>query len=182
MRIIAGVYKGRRLKTPRHEGLRPTADRVKEALYNIIGPRITGATLLDLFAGTGGIGIEALSRGAATVVFADCNPASLRLVRENLAMLPPHPEIRVLPLDAEQAIRLLSREQCSFDLIFLDPPFEAGLLPRTMQTIHAAKLLAPEGWLIAEHSSRTELEAGDWRLFEKRVYGEITLSFFGYAV
>lgn len=182
MRVIAGRYKGRSLKGPKHKGLRPTADRVKEALFNIIGAKIVGADFLDLFAGSGGIGIEAISRGASQVVFADNNSASLKLVAENLQLLAVDDQTRLLRREALQAIKLLAAEGSSFDIIFLDPPFEAGLLDQTIAAITASSILKAEGWLIAEHPQRVVPASRELRVLLNRNYGDINLSIYSRAI
>lgn len=185
MRVIAGKYRGRTLQGPKHKGLRPTADRVKEALFNIIGSRIVDADFLDLFAGTGGIGIEALSRGAASVVFSDMNPQSIKLLRQNVSFLEPQEKVYIYPLRAEKTIEVLAKEQKNFDVIFLDPPFDAGLLDETILQINEFNLLREAGWLIAEHPDKIELFKSGICPFVKegtRRYGDICLTFFSHFV
>ncbi|MGE5582623.1 MAG: 16S rRNA (guanine(966)-N(2))-methyltransferase RsmD [Bacillota bacterium] len=177
MRVIAGKYKGRNLKGPKHEGLRPTADRVKEALFNIIGARINGSRFLDLFAGSGGIGIEALSRGADLVVFNDANSSSIKLLRENLTIIDPEDRYRLFQLPAERALEILNKEGDSFDLIFLDPPFQAGLVPKTLAAIAIKKLLKEDGILIVEHPTQVRIENPEFTEFLSRKYGDIHLTF-----
>jgi 16S rRNA (guanine(966)-N(2))-methyltransferase RsmD len=151
---------------------------VKEALFNILGARILEADLLDLFAGTGSIGIEALSRGAKSVVFADNNRQSIQLLKENLKILPPEENVRICQTTASQCMEMLAREKADFDLIFLDPPFEEGLLPETMAGILRNHLLREDGILIVEHSSRLTVEGPGFTPFLTRSYGDIGLSFF----
>lgn len=180
MRVITGKYRGRTIQGPKHKGLRPTADRVKEALFNIIGARIDGAVVLDLFAGTGGVGIEALSRGAHAVVFSDVNPQSIKLLRQNLAFLDPEDNVRVLQLRAEKTLELMAEEKQQFDLIFVDPPYEAGLFEKTVQSIKALDLLKPDGILVIEHPDKMRdfLEEVPFVLLSSRSYGDIALTFF----
>lgn len=178
MRVITGKYRGRSLKGPSHSGLRPTADRVKEALFNILGARIIEADFLDLFAGTGSIGIEALSRGANSVVFADANRLSIKLLQDNLKILSPDEKVRVCHGAAKQCIEILAREKADFDLIFLDPPFEEGLLPETMAGILQHRLLRDDGILIVEHPGKAIISDPGFKAFLARVYGDIGLTFF----
>ncbi len=178
MRVIAGKYKGRVLKGPDHSGLRPTADRVKEALFNILGARIINADFLDLFAGTGAIGIEALSRGAKSVVFSDSNRLSIRLLKENLKFLASDERFRVLCSPVERNIQILASQGFSFDLIFLDPPFDAGLLPGTIEKIMRYGLLNKDGTLIIEHQRKLVNDYPELIIFLDRNYGDISLSFF----
>lgn len=178
MRVITGKYRGRVLTGPKHQGLRPTAERVKEALFNIIGARINAAAFLDLFAGTGAIGIEALSRGANSVVFVDANQASVKLLQSNLHFVEPEDNFRVIRADAAKALQLLAREQQRFDLIFLDPPFEAGLLEQSIQTIFTQDLLQPTGLLIAEHARKFTFTTDFPGVRDTRHYGDISLTLF----
>ncbi len=176
MRVVAGKYRGRPLKGPKHEGVRPTADRIKEALFNILGARIHGAAFLDLFAGTGGIGIEALSRGAANVVFTDQNIASIRLIRQNLTILDSNEQIRLLHLSFNRAIDLLAEENARFDLVFLDPPFEGGILNQAIQRLLNQNLVRDDGIIIAEHPRKLLLNVPELQ-GETRNYGDICLTF-----
>jgi 16S rRNA (guanine966-N2)-methyltransferase len=178
MRVITGKYRGRVLQGPKHQGLRPTADRVKEALFNILGEKIGTADFLDLFAGTGGIGIEALSRGANSVVFVDVNPASIRLLKQNLHFVSPQDRVRVVHLAAARAVALLAREKAAFDIIFLDPPFEAGLLDRTVTALWEGRLLKPGGVLVAEHPRKHPAPPRVFGEAQTRNYGDISLTFY----
>ncbi len=178
MRVIAGKYKGRPLKGPKHEGLRPTADRIKEALFNIISPEIGEADFLDLFAGTGAIGIEALSRNAKMVVFADANPTSIQLLRNNIRFLDPKDHFRIIQSPVERTLAILAKQSFSFDLIFLDPPFQAGLLPKTIELIINYQLLKERGILIIEHPRQLAFEIpSTLKIHLTRDYGGISLTF-----
>ncbi len=176
MRVIAGKYRGRPLRGPKHSGVRPTADRVKESLFNIIGAGIQGAAFLDLFAGTGGIGIEAISRGAASVFFADKSPLSVKLIYQNLAFLEPNEQVRVLQLPFDRAIDQLVKENIHFDLVFLDPPFEGGVLTNAVQKLLEGGLLKDGGIIIAEHPRKFPLNIPGFQ-GETRNYGDICLTF-----
>ncbi len=177
MRVIAGKYRGRSLKGPKHEGVRPTADRIKETLFNILGARIQGAAFLDLFAGAGGIGIEAISRGAANVVFADQSFLSVKLVYQNLKIIEPDEQVRVIHLSFDRTIDLLAKENIQFDLIFLDPPFEGGILTQAIQKILDKSLLKANGIIIAEHPRKFIINVPELD-GEMRNYGDICLTFF----
>lgn len=183
MRVVSGKFGGRPLNGPKHDGVRPTADRVKEALFNVWCDRVESETMLDLFGGTGGVGIEALSRGAAKVVFSDNNPQSVKLIQRNLQLLDIGKEqARILSMPAQKTIEVLAREGEKFGLIFLDPPFQAGLLEETITQLEQASLLLPDGCLVAEHPSKMVLfeECGSLHKFKIRTYGDIALSFFEY--
>ena len=150
MRIIAGRYKGRRLATPTWTGLRPTSDKLRETLFNILAPRIEGARVLDGFAGTGALGIEALSRGAAHVTFVDRDRKAMALVADNLGRcgVPGGYAMMLGGIDA------LARAAVSpqFDVILLDPPYEQPDLTATVDA--ASRWLAPGGMLVLEHARR----------------------------
>lgn len=176
MRVISGKYRGRPLKGPRHAGVRPTADRVKESLFNIIGAGIKGVAFLDLFAGAGGIGIEAISRGAASVVFADQSLLSVKLIYQNLTILRPDEQVRVLHLSFDRTIEQLAKENTRFDLIFIDPPFESGILIQAIQKLLEKELLKGDGIIIAEHPRKLLLNIPELQ-GDTRNYGDICLTF-----
>jgi 16S rRNA (guanine966-N2)-methyltransferase len=143
-----------------------------------LGEKIGTADFLDLFAGTGGIGIEALSRGANSVVFVDVNPASIRLLKQNLHFVSPQDRVRVVHLAAARAVALLAREKAAFDIIFLDPPFEAGLLDRTVTALWEGRLLKPGGVLVAEHPRKHPAPPRVFGEAQTRNYGDISLTFY----
>jgi len=128
MRIISGRLKGRRLKAALPEGIRPTSDKLRETLFNVLGPRIEGAAFLDGFAGMGGVGIEAISRGAAFTCFVDKSRKACAIIRENLESLSVTGGFRVIEADLEKALDLFEREGVVFDIVFLDPPYERETL------------------------------------------------------
>jgi len=149
LRIIAGQLKGRRLDAPSWEGLRPTSDKLRETLFNILGPRVAGARVLDACAGTGAVGIEAISRGAAHVTFIDRDARAVALIGTNLARCAVTDGYTLIRADLGAVARI---PQAEFDLIFLDPPYDAD----TSVTVGAvAEWLAPDGLLIVEYAKRT---------------------------
>lgn len=179
MRIIGGRLKGRRLASVRGS-MRPTADRVREAVFNILGETVVAAQVLDLFAGTGALGIEALSRGAASVVFVEDDPASLRVLRTNLDLCGLTGVSRVYPLAVQKALPLLAAQGRRFNLIFLDPPYARGWTGRTLVLLARLSLLADPGLIVAEHS-RTEAMAASCdalTCLDRRYYGGTAISFY----
>jgi len=154
MRVTAGLAKGTRLKTPSRAATRPTSDMVKEAVFNALAPRLEGARVLDLFAGAGGLGIEALSRGADAAVFVERDPRSAAVIRDNLraARLDGRGEVR--RANAVTEVVSLAGEGARFDVIVLDPPYGQELVGRTLRAIAASGALAPGGVAVAE---------GHWR-------------------
>ena len=156
MRIIAGALKGRVL-APVKGRTRPTAARVREAIFNILGPVVLEARVLDLFAGTGALGIEALSRGASRAVFVEDHPEALRGLWRNLESLGLMGRSKVLPLPVAVALRKLAAVGEGFDLVFLDPPYGGGVAPATLEALAASGLLRPQARVVAEHSRRETL-------------------------
>ncbi len=177
MRIIAGRFGGRRLTAPKGSGTRPTTDRVREALFSILAPRIEGARVLDLFSGTGALGLEALSRGAASATFVERDRRALAVLRTNVESLGlTGGEAEVV---GETAARYLARNPEPFDLIFADPPWED--VPRLATELFPAVtgVLRSDGLLLVEHRSSMEVAAiPELKSTEQRRYGDTALSFF----
>ena len=182
MRIISGKYRGRKLKSPPSLQTRPTSDRLREALFNILASRIAGARFLDLCAGSGAVGIEALSRGAAHVAFVDRSRKMYALIETNLKVLNVSDESEVVSKEALQFLRRHARNQGgAFDIIFFDPPYDSDysiVLHDFRQP--GEKLLRDDGRLIVEHHSKNGLpdtlgELRRWRLLKQ---GETCLSFY----
>ncbi len=182
MRVIGGRAKGRRLKVPKGRALRPTADRVKEALFNILPHDLSGYKVLDLFAGTGNLTLEALSRGAAEAILIDASREAGKTIHENLKALGFLGRSRTWTAPVFRSIRLLSRRGETFDLIFLDPPYEKDWVGRVLTAIAQKGLLRETGVLVAEHSVREKVEEtyGPLTLQDQRRYGSTLLSFFGH--
>ncbi|WP_231379390.1 16S rRNA (guanine(966)-N(2))-methyltransferase RsmD [Candidatus Solirubrobacter pratensis] len=176
LRVIAGIHGGRTLKAPPGSATRPTSDRVREALFSILGARVQDARVLDLFAGSGALGIEALSRGAAQVVFVDDAPAAIRAIRENLEALRLHAEIR--RDDALRHLRGASEGGAQYDLVFLDPPYRLAdrLAGRLSEALPA--VLAPGAVAVAESDRRAPL-ALDLPLHDERRYGDTLIRIYG---
>lgn len=149
--MIAGRYKGRRLKTPTWDGLRPTSDKLRETLFNILAPRIEGARVLDGFAGTGAVGIEALSRGAAHVTFVEQDRRAVALIQANLTACGIEADYNVSQGDVGAALR---NGSAPFDLILLDPPYELHPISPTLEA--AAARLSADGLLVLERATRRE--------------------------
>ena len=179
MRIIAGEFKGRRLAAVRGR-IRPTSDKVREAIFNILGPRVLGAQVLDLFAGTGALTLEALSRGAAGAVLVDEDGAALGVLRENLESLGIKERVRVLALPVAGALRKLAAQGARFSLIFLDPPYGRGWAQKTLKALEASGLLMPDASIVAEHSHREALleHLGGLCLIQTRRYGDTQVAFY----
>jgi 16S rRNA (guanine966-N2)-methyltransferase len=183
VRVIGGAAKGRRLSTLQTSALRPTPDRVREALFNILGSRIEGAVVLDLFAGTGAIGLEALSRGAHAVVWVERHDAACRLIEKNLRLCALQQHARVRRADVLQALPALKAAAERFDLIFLDPPYQSSLVEETLRQLGDGVLLTPAGQVVAEHFFKRALHEHYGRLRRVRVsrFGDVALSFYDAA-
>ncbi len=169
MRVIAGAHRGRRLQAPGGRTTRPTADRVREALFSILGGRVAGAMVLDLFAGSGALGIEALSRGAAAVTFVDDDPAAVRAVGANLAGIAGGEVVR---RDARAFLRTASATGRQYDLAFLDPPYRHGPRIGLELSEALAAVLAPGGLAISESDRRAPLDLPGFAIHDERRYGD----------
>ena len=177
MRVITGTARGCRLKELEGMETRPTTDRVKEGLFNIIQFDIEGRKILDLFAGTGQLGIECLSRGAVSAVFVDRRADAVKLIRENLKATSLAEKGRVVSGDSMEFLKSI-REK--FDIIFLDPPYEAGVLEPAIAHIAKFDILSPHGIIVAEHPANKALPAleAPYRLHRSYRYGKIALTIY----
>jgi 16S rRNA (guanine966-N2)-methyltransferase len=180
MRIIGGQDRGRRLRAPRGLRTRPTADRVRVTLFDVVGPAVRGARVLDLFAGSGAVGIEALSRGAARVVFVERDPAALRALRGNLAALgASRAAARVVAGDVLAVLPRLVPPEGAFDLVFLDPPYAGTLAARALAALPGSGVCRPGAEVVVQHSTRTPLPpvAGLEPHRRPRRFGDTALTF-----
>jgi 16S rRNA (guanine966-N2)-methyltransferase len=180
MRIIAGVVGGRVIRAPRGMATRPTSDRVREAVFNILGPPDADSRVLDLYAGAGALGIEALSRGAAEAVFVDRDSQAIRCVEENLAELGLKDRARISRGEAVKAVDRLDRAGERFAWVFIDPPYASGEYPKVLAALGQAGLLADEGVVIVEHDKRHTPDPayGALACSDSRRYGETCVSFY----
>jgi 16S rRNA (guanine(966)-N(2))-methyltransferase RsmD len=178
MRIVAGEFRGRTLKSPTWDGLRPTSDRLRETLFNILGPAVRGARVLDGYAGTGAIGIEALSRGAAQVTFVERDPRAIRLIEANLAPLLSSGARKPVIIRAAFADAVTQLGGEVFDLIILDPPYTHDAAADALDA--AARLAAPDTRVVVEHAKRHAAPAGHagLRLTRTVTAGDSALSFY----
>jgi 16S rRNA (guanine(966)-N(2))-methyltransferase RsmD len=162
VRIISGEFRGRRLKSPRGGDLRPTSDRLKETLFNILGPEISGSIFLDVFAGTGAIGLEALSRGALAAVFVESSKEAVQLIRQNIELCGIASRCRILPGDVFTLLRTLARESFTADVAFLDPPYHWGPYRDLLETLFRTGIARPGSRVVIEHHRKAALpEAGE---------------------
>lgn len=175
MRIIAGKYRGKILATFEGEEVRPTADRVKESLFNILSQKMLGARVLDLFCGSGALGLECLSRGAAEAVFNDVSKDSVRILQKNIASMKLGTEARVMNYDYLTALNTLKGE---FDLVFLDPPYRFDYGVPALEKLVGRGLIADDGVIIYERDCPFEGEVRGLEKYDERKYGKTVLTFF----
>lgn len=178
MRIITGKARGLKLVTPKNYLVRPTADRVKEALFNIIQSRIPGSTVLDAFAGTGNLGLEAWSRGAEQIVYFDKSRESLKLVKANVEKARAREQVTLIHTDAVNGMAMMSRQGKVFDVIFSDPPYNKGLNRKVVEALEKWPVLKAGGLLVLEHS--LEEDPADYlpqgTEFRQEKYGDTKIS------
>jgi 16S rRNA (guanine966-N2)-methyltransferase len=185
MRIIAGTYRSRILQSLKGLALRPTSDYLRETLFNVLGPAVEGSRFLDIFAGTGAVGIEALSRGAAGVVFIENHAPAAALIRKNLESLEIRTGVTVLALDAANALDTLQTkhkpQDSGFDFVYIDPPYAAAdQYDRVLQLLGAALFLSPRAKVVAEHRRHAALpeHIGSLHRFRILRQGDAALSFY----
>lgn len=180
MRIIAGEAKGRKIVAPEGRETRPTSDRVKESLFNILMNEIGDAKVLDLFAGTGNLGLEAVSRGASQCIFVDNSRDSIKIIHKNIELLKYEDFCEVYDNDAYMALNVLHKRNIRFDIIFLDPPYHKNIIPLCIEKIAGYNILNDGGVIAAEHDIRDELADNiqDMSLCKRSAYGDTVLSFY----
>lgn len=183
MRIVAGSAKGRPLEGPKHPGLRPTSDRVRESIFNILGQWMEGLSVLDLFAGTGALAFEALSRGAARAVLVDASREATKLCAQNASMLGFAERVTILPEKVERAAKSLGRQGEHFDLVFADPPYAHTLSQAICALVVDNGLLGPEGTLVVEHGKREPSPERHQSLLrvDQRKFGDTLVSFYRFG-
>jgi 16S rRNA (guanine966-N2)-methyltransferase len=184
MRVIAGKYRSRRLSGPGGLRIRPTSDRLRETLFNVLGPSVADSFFVDLFAGTGAVGIEAISRGAREVALIESNPKAVRLIRRNLDSLEIRAGAELIEAQAERGLERIASHHRVADFVFLDPPYEAtAQLWSALEYLDAAHIIAPYGLVIAEHSKKVDLPLRFTRLERSRLLeqGDAALSFYRLA-
>ncbi len=179
MRVIAGKYKGRRLRAPRGREIRPTSDRLRESIFNIIGAEIAGHNILDIFAGTGAMGIEALSRGAEHAVFIDKHYQALEAVRANVNPLGASRHWDIIRWDAGLNLRCLAALDLSFGFAFMDPPYNRGFADRALKHLAASNAMVPGGLVVLEHHhlERFSPQGNGMSLQDQRRYGKTLVTF-----
>jgi 16S rRNA (guanine966-N2)-methyltransferase len=180
LRIISGERRGRLIKTVSGNSTRPTTDRVKESLFNILMPKLPGSSVLDLFSGTGNLGLEALSRGCEEAVFVEKDPKALAVLRENCRSLDYQDNTAVIPLDVRRAIPALSTKGRTFDIVFMDPPYDRDLEAPVIEALDTYGLLKDDGIIVVEHLllDRQQDSIGGFTRYDIRKYGSTALSLY----
>lgn len=180
LRIISGKYRGRYIKTLSENNTRPTTNRIKESLFNIIQNHIAASSVLDLFSGSGSLGLEALSRGSNKVVFVEKNRRAFELLRKNCLMLDCMDSVELLNTDALKAIPYLGKSHKQFDIIFIDPPYDSKIDQDIFPLIEENKLVSKDGIIVYEHmTASTKAEKiGAFVQYDNRNYGYTSISFY----
>lgn len=180
MRIIGGKYKGRKIKYPAFRAIRPTKDRIREAVFNMIAEKLPGARVLDLFAGSGAYGLESLSRGAKEAIFVDNDKRCMKVLRDNIMALGAERETEAIAEDAFKAINLLGKDKERFDLIFSDPPFNLGMAKKTLITVSQYDILNHFGILVIEHHKKESVPEREKTvsIFKQKTYKNILISLY----
>jgi 16S rRNA (guanine(966)-N(2))-methyltransferase RsmD len=185
MRVIAGKYRSRTLRSLKGQALRPTSDRLRETLFNILGPAMEGATLVDLYAGTGAVGIEALSRGARLAIFAEQHAPAVALIRRNLESLEIAAQAEVLGMNVLRAIQRMEAGHASAQYIFLDPPYAADVeYQSALEALGNSSVVAADGLVIVEHLKKRRLpqRVGNLQMGRVVQQGDAALSFYKVAL
>jgi 16S rRNA (guanine966-N2)-methyltransferase len=179
VRIIAGIAKSRRLKSVPGRQVRPTSDRVKESLFSILGDKVFDARVLDLFAGTGNLGLESLSRGAKFALFVDNDSRSIKVIKENITALGFEQLTQVVIGNSPEVLREIQL-QSAFDLVFLDPPYSQGLEVPTIEALTQLNLVNENAVIIIEHHKKTEMpeEIQELKRVRQQKYGDTIITFY----
>ncbi|MFC4404685.1 16S rRNA (guanine(966)-N(2))-methyltransferase RsmD [Gracilibacillus xinjiangensis] len=176
VRVIAGKYKGHRIQAVPNKLTRPTTDKVKESLFQIIGPFFSGGICLDLFAGSGSLAIEALSRGMDQAILVDKQPKAISTIKSNVNQLGLSEHVEIYRNDAQRALKAIKKRELKLDIIFLDPPYYKTSYEKLLEMIDAYDLLAQKGLIVCEHDAayQLEVELDNYQLFKKDKLGNTT--------
>ena len=180
MRVIGGAFRGRRLRAPHGQLVRPTSDRMRETLFNILAPLVAGSRFLDICAGSGAVGIEALSRGASAVTFIDRSRRACLAIEENLNAIGASREATVINRDAAAALKRLAEQSAQFDIAFFDPPYSSEIHSQVIGLLSSSNLLADDAIVVVEHHKKTppEREYDGLKMYREVKQGESALAFY----
>ena len=179
VRVISGSARGLKLNTPGDDRVRPTTDRVKESMFNIVQDWVYDSQVLDLFAGSGALGIEALSRGASQAVFCDNSLDSIKIIKSNIEKARVADRSQIVSGDFKRCLRDMGAKNQSFDMIFVDPPYYKGLFEEVLDTIRACKILKKDGIVIVEHDAKRLIgQVEGLEVYKEKKYGITMLTFY----
>ena len=179
VRVISGSARGLKLNTPGDDRVRPTTDRVKESMFNIVQDWVYDSQVLDLFAGSGALGIEALSRGASQAVFCDNSLDSIKIIKSNIEKARVVDRSQIVSGDFKRCLRDMEAKNQSFDMIFVDPPYYKGLFEEVLDTIRACKILKKDGIVIVEHDAKKPIgQVEGLEVYKEKKYGITMLTFY----
>jgi 16S rRNA (guanine(966)-N(2))-methyltransferase RsmD len=182
MRIISGLAKGRKLLSPEGMGTRPTLDRIKQSIFNIVQNRVEDSTVLDVFAGTGSLGLESASRGAKEVYLVDKGETTYKYLKQNVENLNFKDICKTFNMDSYAALKEFGTKNIKFDLIFIDPPYLKNMIPPAVEVITELSILDKEGLIVTKIDTQEEIYKGteEIQLFDYRKYGNTTVCFYKY--
>ena len=179
VRVISGSARGLKLNTPGDDRVRPTTDRVKESMFNIVQDWVYDSQVLDLFAGSGALGIEALSRGASQAVFCDNSLDSIKIIKSNIENARVADRSQIVSGDFKRCLRDMEAKNQSFDMIFVDPPYYEGLFEEVLDTIRSCKILKKDGIVIVEHDAKKPIgQVEGLEVYKEKKYGITMLTFY----
>jgi hypothetical protein len=179
VRVISGSARGLKLNTPGDDRVRPTTDRVKESMFNIVQDWVYDSQVLDLFAGSGALGIEALSRGASQAVFCDNSLDSIKIIKSNIEKARVVDRSQIVSGDFKRCLRDMEAKNQSFDMIFVDPPYYKGLFEEVLDTIRSCKILKKDGIVIVEHDAKRPIgQVEGLEVYKEKKYGITMLTFY----
>lgn len=179
VRVISGSARGLKLNTPGDDRVRPTTDRVKESMFNIVQDWVYDSQVLDLFAGSGALGIEALSRGASQAVFCDNSLDSIKIIKSNIEKARVADRSQIVSGDFKRCLRDMEAKNKSFDMIFVDPPYYKGLFEEVLDTIRSCKILKKDGIVIVEHDAKRPIgQVEGLEVYKEKKYGITMLTFY----
>lgn len=179
VRVISGSARGLKLNTPGDDRVRPTTDRVKESMFNIVQDWVYDSQVLDLFAGSGALGIEALSRGASQAVFCDNSLDSIKIIKSNIEKARVVDRSQIVSGDFKRCLRDMEAKNQSFDMIFVDPPYYKGLFEEVLDTIRVCKILKKDGIVIVEHDAKRPIgQVEGLEVYKEKKYGITMLTFY----
>lgn len=179
VRVISGSARGLKLNTPGDDRVRPTTDRVKESMFNIVQDWVYDSQVLDLFAGSGALGIEALSRGASQAVFCDNSLDSIKIIKSNIEKARVADRSQIVSGDFKRCLRDMEAKNQSFDIIFVDPPYYKGLFEEVLDTIRSCKILKKDGIVIVEHDAKRPIgQVEGLEVYKEKKYGITMLTFY----